>query len=247
MASLRLSTGLAVFAIMASFGLAARAPLWAEPRTLYKPANIAIARANLERYEWARTVLAGLRAQCALLMERDRAWVEEMVPELTPWPGYGQICPRCVGEGCSMGETGVYRWSPENPDQLVCRYCGATYPDPSLPESGSITAQRMGQTFTFYVPPEEAAHPEDTSGKYAYRWASWPVHVSWSGLIREYKASYIAGRVLPLAKVYALTGEVAYAERCAWVLDALARAYPGWLYHSYFGTFADMPPGEAAA
>jgi len=235
---------LIVMAALIPFGAL---PLCAEPCTLYKPANIEMARENIARYEWAQSVLDGYRRNVSYLMAQDRAWIEEMVPELTPWATYGQICPRCVGEQCSMGETGVYRWSVTEPDRLECRYCGAVYPDPELPESGSVTAERMGQTFTFYVPPEEAAHAEDRTGKYAYRWASWPVHVSWSGIIRANKAGYIAGRVLPLAQVYALTGEVEYAERCAWVLDALARAYPNWLYHSYYGTFADMPPGEAAA
>jgi hypothetical protein len=145
-----------------------------------------------------------------------------------------------------MGETSVFRWTVENPDQLVCRYCGTIYPNEDYPETGSITAERMGQTFTFYVPPEEAAHPEDDSGKYAYRWASWPVHVSFSGLIRFQKATWVAGRAIYLAKVYAVTGEAEYAERCAWVLDAIAKRYPNWLYHSYYGSYADMPPGEAA-
>jgi len=218
-----------------------------EPCTLYKPGNVEIARENVRRHEWARSRLAGYRSSARPVMEHDRAWIEEMVPELTPWPTYGQVCPQCVGEQCSMGETGVLRWSVSNPDQLTCKYCGATYPDPDYPETGSITAERMDQTFSYYVPPEEAAHPQDDTGEHAYRWASWPVHVSFSGLIRYHKASWVAARALPLAKLYALTGEVQYAERCGWVLDALARAYPNWLYHSYYGTYADMPPGEAAA
>lgn len=222
-------------------------PLSAAPVTLYKPADIENARANVERYEWARSILEGYRKTVAYVMEQDRAWIEEMVPDLTPGSSYGQVCPKCVGEQCSMGESGVLTWSASKPEQLTCRYCGAVYPDPDYPETGSITAPSAGQTFTFYVPPEEAAHPEDRSGKYAYRWASWPVHVSFSGLIRLNKASYIAGRALPLAKLYALTGEVQYAERCAWILDRMARAYPGWLYHSYFGTVVDLPPAEVAA
>ena len=219
----------------------------AEPETLYKPHNIAIARENVERFDWAKARLESYRNSSALAMEHDREWLEEMVPELTPGPPYGQVCPACVGEQCSMGETSVLKWSVSNPDQLVCKYCGTVYPNEEYPETGSITAERMGQTFTFYVPPDEAAHPEDDSGEHAFRWASWPVHVSFSALIRYNKANWVAARALPLAQVYALTGEVEYAERCAWVLDALARAYPNWLYHSYYGTYADLPPGEAAA
>lgn len=243
----RMATAITIIAVLGgAIMLTPPRPVTAEPCTLYTPENIAIARENIQRHEWARGVLESYRRTAAPMMEHDRAWIEEMVPELTPWPVYGQVCPRCVGEQCSMGETSVLRWSPEEPDRLVCRYCGATYPDPQFPESGSITAERMGQTFTYYVRPEEAAHPDDDTGEHAYRWASWPVHVSFSGLIRYHRASWVAARALPLAKVYALTGEADYARRCAWVLDVLARRYPGWLYHSYYGTFADMPPGEAA-
>ncbi len=220
--------------------------LAAEPVTLYKAEDVARARENVERHAWARSVLNGYIRRVSRVLEADRQWIESMVPELTPWPTYGQICPQCVGEGCSMGETGVYEWSVDEPDVLTCRYCGARYPHPDFPETGSITAERMGQTFTYYVPPEEAAHPEDDTGKYAYRWASWPIHVSWSGQIRYLKASWIADTILPLAKTYAITNDVQYAQRAAWVLDAFAQRYPNWLYHSYYGTYADMPPGDAA-
>ncbi len=219
----------------------------AEPRTLLKPRSIETARENIERYEWAQSRLASYRGSSSYIMAQDREWIDAFVPQMTPGSTYGQVCPNCVGEKCSMGETGVFKWSIKDPDHVTCRYCGAVYPNAEFPETGSMTAERMGQTFTFYVPPEEAAHPEDDTGKYAYRWASWPVHVSFSGLIRYFKASYVAGRPLYLAKVYALTGEVEYAEHCAWLLDALARAYPNWLYHSYYGSYADMPPGDAAA
>ncbi len=236
-----------VAAVEAALMLSPASQVSAEPQTLYTPHNIAIARENIERYDWAKARLDSHRRVVAPLMEHDRAWLAKMVPEKTPWPVYGQVCPNCVGEQCSMGETNVFRWSYENPDQLTCKYCGTVYPNAEYPETGSITAERMGQTFTFYVPPEETAHPEDDTGKYAYRWAAWPVHVSFSGVIRLKRASWVAARAIHLAKVYALTGEVPYAERCAWVLDALAKRYPNWLYHSYYGSFADMPPGEATA
>lgn len=218
-----------------------------EPVTLYKPAQIAIARANIERYPWAQARLAAYRSQVAFFMDKDRAFIDAFIPDQTPWPSYGQSCPACVGKQSSMGETGVYTWSAAEPDQLICRYCKTVYPNPDYPETGVLAAPRMGQTFTYWLTPDERAHPEDTSGRYAYRWASWPVHVSWSGLIRLQKASFASSRILPLAQLYALTGDPTYATRCAWLLDRLATVYPNYLYHSYNGTYADCPPGEAAA
>jgi hypothetical protein len=40
---------------------------------------------------------------------------------------------------------------------------------------------------------------------------------------------------------------VACAERAAWILDRFARVYPNYIYHSYDGTVADLPPAEVAA
>jgi len=201
-------------------------PTVSEPCTLYKPENLEIARQNLEKHAWARSQLESYRRYVTRIMEMDDEVIYELVPELTPGVSYGHVCANCVGEKCSPGETGVFRWSIDNPDQIVCKYCGTIYPNPDHPETGSITAPRMGQTFTYYLTPEERAHPEDDTGKYAWRWASWPIHVSWRGLIRLNKATWVYKHALPMAKVYALTGEVEYAEKCAVILDAFARTYP---------------------
>jgi len=145
-----------------------------------------------------------------------------------------------------MGECGIYRWSIDKPDRLVCKYCGTVYPNAKYPETGKLVCPKMGQTFTYHETEAERAHPDDRSGKHAFRWASWPVHTSFSGLIRTYKARYVIGQILPLAKLYAITGEAKYAERAAWIMDRFARVYPGYLFHSYNGTYADCPPAEAA-
>ena len=219
----------------------------AEPCTLYKPQDLANACANVARYAWAQSLVNGWRNSVRLVLERDRQFIDEMISPRTPWPTYGRVCPACVGKESSMGETGLYRWRVDNPDRLVCKYCGTVYPNAAYPETGKLVCPRMGQTFTYYLTGDERSHPEDTSGRYAFRWASWPVHTSWSGVIRSHKADYVVGRALPLAKLYALTGEVQYAQRAAWILDRLAAVYPQLLFHSYNGTYADCPPAEAAA
>ncbi len=218
----------------------------AAPVTLYKGSDLENARENVRRHAWAKRVVDGWRRSSARILSCDRATIDSMIGELTPWTTYGNNCPVCVGKKSSMGEVGLYRWSVDRPDEVSCKYCGTVYPHPDYPETGRLECTRMGQTFTYYETAEERAHPEDRSGRYAYRWASWPVHTSWSGLIRYYRANWCIRQVPTLAKLYALTGELAYAERCIWVMDRLARVYPGWLYHSYNGTFADCPPAEAA-
>jgi hypothetical protein len=221
--------------------------VFAAPSTLYKAQNIAIARENVKRYPWAREIVEGWKRSVEYAMQQDREFFERMIPELTLWSEYGQNCPVCVGKRSSMGECGIYQWDIRDPDRLTCMYCGTVYPNPQYPETGSMTAPKMGQTFTFYLTDEERAHPEDPSGKYAFKWVGWPVHTSWSGILRSKKAGWCIGHILPLAKLYAVTGEVQYAERAAWIMDRMARVYPNWLFHAYDGTYADCPPAEAAA
>ncbi|MHB8902608.1 MAG: heparinase II/III domain-containing protein, partial [Thermoguttaceae bacterium] len=226
--------------------LAAAGTCAAEPCTLYKPRHIATAKANIERYAWAKGLLGSYRGSMASVMKRDREFFRQIIPDLTPGSTYGQVCPACVNQKCSMGETGVWLWSISQPDTLRCKYCRTEYPNEKYPETGRLDCPRMGQSFTYYINPQQQAHPGEDPGKYAYVWAGRPVQVSFSGVIRSEKLSWALHLPLPLAKLYALTGEAAYAERTAWILERLAEVYPRYLYHSYGGCFADMDPAEVA-
>jgi len=209
--------------------------------------DIACARENVRRYRWAQSIVEGWKQSVAYAMQQERAFFEDMIPELTPWPEYGQNCPVCVGRLSSMGETGIYQWDVHDLEKLICRYCQTEYPNPRYPETGSMTAPSMQQTFTFYQTEEERAHPEDTSGTYAFKWVNYPVHTSWRGILRSKKSGWCFEQMVALAKLYAITGEVKYAERAAWIMDCMAHRYPNWLFHAYDGTYADCPPAEAAA
>lgn len=218
----------------------------AEPCTLYKPNNVETARANLGRHKWARDIVEGWKRAVAFTMDKDREFLADIVPDLTPGSTYGQVCPHCVGEKCAMGETSVLSWTVHDPDKLVCRYCKTEYPNPDYPETGVLECPNMGQRFTYYINDEQRAHPGEDLGKYAYRWAGRPVQVSFTGVMRAARVGWAVGRVPYLAKLYAVTGEAIYAERTAWLLSRLAEVFPKYLYHSYGGCFADCPPAEAA-
>ncbi|NLY02679.1 MAG: hypothetical protein GXY83_42025 [Rhodopirellula sp.] len=218
----------------------------AEPCTLYKAGDVANARENVNRHPWAQRIVESWKRAVRLVMEKDQRFIDAMISDLTPWPTYGQNCPVCVGKKSSMGECGIYRWNIADPDKLICKYCDTVYPNPDYPETGKLVCPRMGQAFTYYETEAERANPGDRSGKHAFRWASWPVHTSFSGLIRTYKAGYVVGKVLPLAKLYAVTGDVAYAQRATAILKRFAEVYPGYLFHSYNGTYADWPPADVA-
>ncbi|MEN6346403.1 MAG: heparinase II/III family protein [Armatimonadia bacterium] len=235
-----------VTAICCLLALFTTVVLEAAPCTLYKPRNLEIARANVAKYQWARDLLASWEKSASFALSKDREFFRGMVSDLTPWSTYGQVCPACVGEKCSMGESGVWRWSVSDPEKLRCRYCGAEFPNPKYPETGVLECPQSGQTFTYYINDAQRAHPEEDLGKHAYLWAGRPVQVSFTGLLRTYKLSWVLGQVPRLAQVYALTGDARYAQRVAWILERVAEVFPKYLYHSYGGCFADCDPAEAA-
>ena len=187
--------------------------------------NIHTARANARRHPWGQAVVDGWRRDVAHALEQDRPFFERMIPTLTPWPEYGQNCPVCVGRLSAMGETGLYAWDIRDPERLVCKYCDTEYPNADYPETGAITAPQMGQTFTYYLNDDERAHPEDTTGTHAYRWVTFPVHTSWTGVLRSRQGRWCLDRVLPLAQLYALTDDPACATRAAWIMEGSGASF----------------------
>ena len=226
--------------------LAATRSACAGPRTLYKSADIENARRNVARYDWAKGIVEGWERDVALAMRQDRGFFEALIPELTPGTHYGQNCPNCVGKLSLMGG-GRFNWTIERPDEISCSVCGTVYPNAQYPETGVLECPRMGQRFTYYQTPEEVADPENRA-KHALKWlGERPTMTSFTGHIRDCKVGWATGQALTLAKLYAVSGEARYAERVVWILDRFARVYPNYLYHSYDGSIADLPPAEVAA
>ena len=215
-------------------------------KSAYKPGDIENARQNLSRYSWAQEIVNSWAQSVAFAMQQDRAFFDTMIPELTPGTHYGQNCPNCVGKQSLMGG-GLFDWHIDSPDEITCRACGAVYPNAQYPETGVLVCPRMGQQFTYYETPEEVADPENRA-KHALKWlGDRPTMTSFSGHIRDRKVGWARSQALTLAKLYAVTGEIGYAERAMWILDRIARVFPNYLYHSYDGSVADWPPAEVAA
>jgi len=213
---------------------------------VYRAQDIENARQNMACYGWAQRIVDGWRDAVGFALQQERAFFETLIPELTPGTSYGQNCPHCVGRQSLMGG-GQFSWDTDVPDQIRCTACGTVYPNAAYPETGVLECPRMGQTFTYYETPEERAYP-DVRAEHALRWlGDRPTMTSFSGLIRFRKAGWAWAQALTLAKLYAVTGETACAERVAWILDRFARVYPKYLFHSYDGSVADWPPAEVAA
>ena len=90
----------------------------AEPVTLYKAKNVAIARENAKRYPWAKEMVDSWKRSAEYAMSPDEDFFDRMLSTVTPWPEYGQSCPACVGKLSTMGETGIYTWSVRGPGSL---------------------------------------------------------------------------------------------------------------------------------
>ncbi len=232
--------------------LLSRGPSFADgPRTLYRAEDIENARENVERYEWARSIVAGWERGAEFALEQDREFFEELIPELTPGMLYGQTCPACVSPTLRRGERNI-RWSVRDPDIVTCRDCDTVYPNEDYPETGILECPRMGQTFTYYQTPEERALGPDATVEERREHALLGIsnrylNLSMAGYIRFCRAQWAWRQVLNLARMYALTEDVAYAERVFWILDRFAQVFPNYLYQSYDGSYADWPPAEVAA
>ena len=223
--------------------LAARVPV--RHPVMLTPEEIDEAKRNFEVADWARAWFAGRKALADYVVGRPEDYAERMIPDLTPGFDYAFTCPNCVGEKSQEAACDPV-WNYRSPDELRCPACGHAYPSEDYPEAARLVCPRSGQAFTYYLNEEERSHPEDRSGKHAYRWVGKPMHVSFSGVIRERKVVFMIGAIKSLAFAYRFTGEAAYAARAREALLRLAHCYRRWLYHDYWDGVADCDPMYAA-
>ena len=203
---------------------------------------------NIKSAAWARDLVQAARETADYLVAQPATYAASMISELTPWYEYGMTCPNCVGVKSQEGVGhGLLHWDFRDPDKLTCAFCGHVYPSAKYPETQNLVCPRTGQTFTFYLNPKEQADPENRTGELAYHWVGHPMHMSFSGTIRWYKANFMIKGACDLALTGFLTGDVRYSRRAQEILVRLAACYRNWLYHDYWNTVADAEPLYAAA
>lgn len=214
---------------------------------LLTDADAARIQENIHTTSWAKTWFAHIRETADQVIAQGEGYIEHMISEQTPWTGYTFVCPNCVGvKSQEASEYHLIDWRPEDPDVIRCRACGHAYPSLQYPETATLVCPRRGRALTFYQTEAQRTHPDDRSGKHAYWWARHPIHVCFSGIVRERKAAYMirAGRALALA--YRLTSKPAYARVAVRILERLTHCFRAWLYHDYWDTVADCDPLYAA-
>ncbi|MBX7258146.1 MAG: heparinase II/III-family protein [Candidatus Hydrogenedentes bacterium] len=214
---------------------------------LYLPDSIARARAATESNERATKWLDSQLSIASYVISQPSGWIDSMIPEEAPANGYGFTCPKCVGVKSqeAVGHT-LAQWSYKEPDTLKCAECGQAYPDPAFPESATLELPRLGRRIGYYLNDAERANPDDRSGKLAWHWVGHPIHVSFTGFIRERKIGFMIGAARSTAFAYAFTGDVRYAAATRDILVRYARCYRNWPYRDYWDTYADCDPMYAA-
>ena len=227
-------------------GLLAHSGEVAHP-AVYARDDLARARANAEASDWAKKWVLGHVSLADYIVGQPDGWIAAMIPEEPPGHGYGFTCPNCVGEQSqeAVGSSQA-AWSYRDPDVLMCRVCGQTYPDAAFPETATLGLPRLGYAITYYLNEAERAAPEDRSGNLAWHWVGYPIHVSFSGMIRQQKIVFMRGAAQSLGFAYAFTGDVRYARAARDVLVRYAHCYRRWPYRDYWDTYADCDPMYAA-
>ncbi len=218
-----------------------------ERPTMFSKEALARLQSKIENDEATRGWLQSSINLADYIIEQGPGYVEKMIPTLTPCNSYGFTCPSCVGEKSqeAVGSS-LIRWSHLEPNQLSCRECGHVYPSEEYPETATLQAPRSGQSFTYYLNDREKANPENRTGDLAYHWVGYPVHVSFTGIIREKKIAFMKRSLTSLSFAYQFTKKPIYAEKTKEVMLRFAECYSLWLYHDYWDTIADCDPLYAA-
>ena len=212
------------------------------------PGTVSRIRSNIRHSFEAEAWFSGQLAVADHLVLGGEPLADELTPALTPTSTYSFVCPNCFGKLSQVGssESGIIRWDYHQPDVISCSRCGQTYPDARFPETGQIECPRSGQIISLYLNDDERTHPEDTSGRWAYRWCGRPIHVSFSGIIRARKIGFAIQACGAAALVHAVTDEPAYAVAAIRLMNRLAARFPEWLYFDYWDAVADCDPLYAA-
>lgn len=153
--------------------------------------------------------VARLLQATAFVRGLDESALVKLVPRQSGLNFVG--CPNC-DQGRQENQLD---WSPEQIDEVSCRYCKHRYPSAQYPMNKAVTVRNpRGE-------PQRYPYWENAQG-YRYFFAA-----KRDDQMRE----YLAARARDLALLSVATGEKAHARRAALLLDQFAQVFPGWCYH----------------
>ena len=199
-----------------------RVPVYADkpakvrhPVGTIKAEDVARARENYKRHEWARKSALGLKNWGWEWMERDEEAIKFWIPEDDAW--FKCLCPNCDTQP-------EFAWRGKDvlqPDGLhiKCTKCGMVFPNDQYPENSTYTITTVhGKTKTikYYHGKDQIAQGENYGPRY---------HLT--GEVNRLRLLHV-GSIFALAQWYAISGEVECAEKVRQVLLRLAEVYPNY-------------------
>jgi hypothetical protein len=154
-----------------------------------------------------------LRNETAQIMSLSEAQTLAAVPDQSGI--WFTDCPNCDK---STADAGHFDWNPADPGHIVCKDCGAVYPDnPKYPDNKVLEVRSI-----------HAMH-------------HYPYYVRSDGYRIYFKAhadflarAYMARQCANLAELYWFTKDEQYARRSAIILVRFAQVYPGYALHYDF-------------
>lgn len=166
------------------------------PTVYYDRADLARARANRAKYDWAKTAAEKLLKVADEWAAKDDAKLRSYIPEPGACFAYGfSGCPKCGAKtGASWGQGGSCTL--DDPKHIKCDN-GHRLPDEQFPDDG-----------TGYKDPK--------TGKMFYLVGSYNAYV----------IDTLNEALNKLTLAWSLTGDRKYGDKAALILDELARIYP---------------------
>lgn len=206
------------------------------PCVTFKPADIERAKANIQRYTWAKNYAAGVEASAKRHLDRlTPEFLASMIPETTPGDPLWTPCPACREQGKPVHPHGLWDWDLDDPDHIRCTMCRTVFPNDNYPEDVVLHTQwRKPQTITYCG--------GETFVIFGYKTG----RPSFTANVRSRKVRWIAGYCRTLGEAHLLTGKPEYARACREILWRFADCYPTWLVHVGYGEYADVDPRTAA-
>ncbi len=175
----------------------------------YTPDKTERAKKNIEKYAWAKNLQTEILHFADQAAEKSDTDLQTWIPRYTPT--YECDCPYCGHFWLDY----VWTWTPDAPEQVVCRYCG-----------GVVSLQTFSENdYIYRIDPQGEIQPQpvyrDSSGKI------FPVRE----LIASQKANLAWKWIDYLGMAYVLTADTKYAEKAALLLTTLAKRYPAYALH----------------
>ncbi len=158
----------------------------------------------------ARTI-ASLKRRVAYVMSLSEGDMLAIVPRQSGI--YFTDCPNCEK---GTQDFGPFKWSPREPHSIVCKGCGAKYPNnPDYPDDKVLEVRGPDG-------PHRYPYYERPSDKYRIFFRA---HADY------WAREYMADQCQYLAELYWITKDDRYARRAALILVRFAEVYPGYAYH----------------